>query len=131
EKIAGFLGNIPLSYQFKGREILGSGLHGFALEPSHRGLGLLLLNRLLEFAPQVQYFVGSTANPNSSAVLDRIGVRRVQVGDWQNTSFWVTNYEGFVSSAISKKGLPNSLAGAGSVALKVYNKISKPAWPLQ
>jgi len=131
EEIVGFLGNIPLGYQFRGREILGSGLHGFALEPSHRGLGLLLLNRLLEFAPEVEYFVGSTANPNSSAVLDRIGINRVPVGDWQNSSFWITNYDGFASSLASKKGLPGSLAGAGSVVLNIYNKISKAAWPEQ
>lgn len=131
EKIVGYLGNIPLSYRFKGREILGSGLQGFALEPSHRGLGLLLLNRLLEFAPQVEYFVGSSANANSAPVLDRIGISRVPVGDWQNSSFWITNYDGFVASAISKKGLPNFMVGAGSAALKAYNKISKPVWPSQ
>jgi acyl carrier protein/GNAT superfamily N-acetyltransferase len=130
-KIVGFLGNIPLSYCFNGREILAAGLHAFALEPSHRGLGLLLLNRLLEFAPQVEYFVGSSANPNSSAVLDRIGVSRIPVGDWENSSFWITNYDGFVSSAISKKGLPDSLASAGSVALQIYNKVAKTAWPRQ
>jgi 3-oxoacyl-(acyl-carrier-protein) synthase/acyl carrier protein len=129
DKIVGFLGNIPLSYQFKGREVLGSALHGFSLEPSHRGLGLLLLNRLLEFAPQVEYFVGSSANANSSAVLDRIGISRVPVGDWENSSFWITDYDGFVSSAISKKGLPTFLAGAGSTALHIYNQVSKPAWP--
>jgi len=131
EEIVGYLGNIPLSYQFKGREVLGSGLHGFALEPSHRGLGLLLLNRLMEFVPRAEYFVGSSANTNSSAVLDRIGIGRVPVGDWQNSSFWITNYDGFVSSAISKKDLPSFLNGAGSVALKVYDKVSKPAWPRQ
>src|SRR5262249_49748594 len=107
------------------------GLHGFALEPSHRGLGLLLLTRMMEFAPQVEYFVGSSANAKSSAVLDRIGIGRIPVGDWQNSSFWITSYDGFVSSAISKKDLPNFLTGAGSVALKVYDKVSKPAWPLQ
>lgn len=130
-KIVGFLGNIPLSYNFKGREILASGLHSFALKPSHRGLGLLLLNRLLEFAPEVEYFVGSTANLNSSEVLDRIGVNRIPVGDWQNSSFWITNYNGFVRSAISKKGLPDSLAGAGSAALRLYEKVSKMPWPDQ
>jgi len=131
EVIVGYLGNIPLSYRLEGRDVLGSALHGFALESSHRGLGLLLLNRLLEFAPQVEYFVGSSANANSSAVLDRIGINRVPVGDWQNSSFWITNYDGFVSSAISRKGLPKFMAGAGSAALKAYNKISKPGWPSQ
>ncbi len=130
-EIVGFLGNIPLSYHLRGREILASGLHAFALDPSHRGLGLLLLNRLLEFAPEVEYFVGSSANPNSSAVLDRMGVSRIPLGDWENSAFWITNYDGFVGSAISKKGLPDLLATPGAVALKMYDKVSKKAWPRQ
>jgi 3-oxoacyl-(acyl-carrier-protein) synthase/acyl carrier protein len=130
-EIVGYLGNIPLSYRFKGREILASALHGFTMESSHRGLGLLLLNRLMEFAPDVEYFVGSSANANSSPVLDRIGISRVPVGDWQNSSFWITNYDGFVSSTFSKKKLPSFLAGAGAAVLKVYDKAAKLAWPVQ
>ncbi len=131
DQIAGFLGNIPLTYHFKGREILASGLHAFALDPSHRGLGLLLLNRLLEFAPEVEYFVGSTANLNSSKVLDRLGISRIPVGDWANSAFWITNYDGFARSAIAKKRWPGVLAGIASPALRAYDKIAKGPWPHQ
>jgi acyl transferase domain-containing protein len=131
QDIVGFLGNIPLKYHFKGRQILASGLHAFALDSSHRGLGLVLLNRLLEFAPDVEYFVGSTANSNSSKVLDRLGVGRMPVGDWEHSSFWITNYDGFVRSALSKKRWPNPLSHVASPALKVYDKILKNPWPHQ
>ena len=131
QEIVGFLGNIPLKYHFKGRQVLASGLHAFALDPSHRGLGLVLLDRLLEFAPDVEYFVGSTANSNSSKVLDRLGVIRMPVGDWENSSFWITNYDGFVSSALSKKGWPTPLSHVASPALKVWDKILKNPWPHQ
>jgi acyl carrier protein len=130
-QITGFLGNIPLTYHFKGREILASGLHAFALDQSHRGLGLLLLNRLLEFAPEVEYFVGSTANLNSSKVLDRLGINRIPVGDWANSAFWITNYDGFVRSAVAKRRWPGSLAGMASPALRAYDKIAKAPWPAQ
>lgn len=131
QEIVGFLGNIPLKYHFKGRQILASGLHAFALDSSHRGRGLVLLDRLMKSAPEVEYFVGSTANANSSKVLDRLGVGRMPVGDWENSSFWITNYDGFVRSALSRKGAPGLLSHLASPALKVYDKILKNPWPHQ
>ena len=130
-EIVGFLGNIPLTYHFKGRGIVASCLHAFALDSFHRGLGLVLLNRLLEFAPDVEYFVGSTANSNSSKVLDRLGVGRMPVGDWENSSFWITNYDGFVRSVLSKKRLPGPLAHLASPALKAYDTALQNPWPHQ
>lgn len=128
-EIAGFLGNIPLSYRFKGREILASSIHAFSLDVSHRGQGLLLVNRLLETAG-VEYFVGSTANANSSKVLDRLGIARLPVGDWASSAYWITNYDGFVSSALSRKGWPRSAAAFATLGLKAHDKM-KPSWPRQ
>ena len=130
-EIVGFLGNIPVSYHFKGREVLASSLHAFSLDVSHRGHGLILLNRLLQSPPEVEYFVGTTANANSSKVLDRLGVGRIPVGDWENSAFWITNYDGFVTSAAVRKGWPGSLAGSASLGLRMYDKLSKTSWPRQ
>jgi acyl transferase domain-containing protein len=130
-EIVGFLGNIPVSYHFKGRQVLASSLHAFSLDVSHRGHGLILLNRLLQSPPEVEYFVGTTANANSSKVLDRLGVGRIPVGDWENSAFWITNYDGFVSSAVVRKGWHGSLAGSASIALSMYDKVSKTPWPRQ
>jgi 3-oxoacyl-(acyl-carrier-protein) synthase/acyl carrier protein len=129
--IVGFLGNIPLSYHINGREILASSLHAFSLDASHRGQGLVLLNRLLESAPQVEYFVGSTANASSSKVLDRLGIARIPVGDWANCAFWITNYDGFVRSTISKNNWPDSLATFAAPGLRIYDKFFKTSWPPQ
>jgi 3-oxoacyl-(acyl-carrier-protein) synthase len=131
EQIVGFLGNIPVSYRFKGRDILASSLHAFSLAVSHRGHGLILLNRLLESAPGVEYFVGSTANASSSSVLDRLGVARIPVGDWENSAFWITNHDGFASSAVLRKGWPGSLTSLTSLALRTYDKLLKASWPRQ
>ena len=35
--IVGFLGNIPISSHFNGREIIGSSIHAFSLDATHRG----------------------------------------------------------------------------------------------
>jgi acyl carrier protein len=130
-EIVGFLGNIPVSYHFKGREILASAIHAFSLDVSHRGYGLLLLKRLLESAPGVEYFVGSTANAHSSAVLDRLGVPRCPVGDWERSAFWITNHDGFARCAVSRKGWPGSWVSPASLGLKMYDKFLTTSWPRQ
>lgn len=130
-EIVGFLGNIPLSYSFKGREILGASLHAFVLDTSHRGQGLILLNRLFESVPEVEYILGSTANANSSAVLDRLGISRVPAGDWASSAFWVTNYGGFAHSVLLRKKWPGALAGTAALGLQVQDRLLKKSWPRQ
>jgi acyl carrier protein len=130
-EIVGFLGNIPVSYHFKGREIIGASLHAFTLDSSHRGYGLLLLNRLLECGAAVEYLVGSTANANSSKVLERTGIAHVPTGDWENSVFWITNYAGFLNSALTRRGWPKLLAYPGSTALDLRDKFLKRSWPRQ
>jgi 3-oxoacyl-(acyl-carrier-protein) synthase/acyl carrier protein len=130
-EIVGFLGSIPLTYSFKGEEILASGLHAFSLDASHRGYGLILVNRLLQAAPRVEYFVGSTTNANSSKVLDRLGICRVPVGEWGKSAFWITSYEGFISSAALRKRVPVGLERCASIGLNTYDKLLKRAWPRQ
>ena len=129
--IVGYLGNIPVSYNFRGREVLASSLHALALDVSHRGYGLILLNRLLESAPEIEYFVGNTANADSAKVLDRLDVSRISVGDWEHSAFWITQYDGFVSSAVMRKNWPESVARSASLALRMYDKVSKSPWPVQ
>ncbi len=130
-KIVGYLGNIPVSYQFRGCEVVASSLHALALDVSHRGYGLILLNRLLESAPEIEYFVGNTANADSAKVLDQLDVNRIPVGDWEHSAFWITRYDGFVRSAVMRKGWPGFVAGPASLVLRMYDKVSKSPWPVQ
>jgi acyl carrier protein len=126
--IVGYLGTIPVSWHLNGREILGASLYAFSLDVAHRGQGLLLLNRLLE-CRGAEYFVGSTANANSSKVLDRLGIERVPVGDWENSAFWITEYAGFANSFVSRKRWPASFAGLASLALRANDTVRKAPSP--
>lgn len=123
--IVGFLGNIPVSYAFQGRPIIGASIYSFALDSSHRGQGLLLLERLLEWGRSVDYLLGTTANLSSSKLLEKNRIPRVPVGDWENSSFWITNYTGFLSCALNRKGWPKLLAYPAAAALKMRD-VLKP-----
>jgi 3-oxoacyl-(acyl-carrier-protein) synthase/acyl carrier protein/GNAT superfamily N-acetyltransferase len=121
--VAGFLGNIPVSYSLNGREIIGASLHSFALDPSHRGHGLLLLQQLLTWGKNVDYLLGTTANESSSQVLERSGVSPVPVGDWENAALWITHRQGFVHSALQRKGLPKALSYPAQAGLAVRDML--------
>lgn len=127
----GFLGCIPVSYCFKGREIIGASFHSFCLDASHRGHGLLLLNRLLECDAAVEYLVGSTANASSSKVLERSGIPRVPTGDWENSAYWITNYAGFLESALAKRSWSKFLAYPGATVLALRDQFAKGRGPRQ
>ena len=122
-EIVGFLGNIPVSYAFKGQEIIGASIYSFALDSSHRGHGLLLFERLLEWGKAVDYLLGTTANLSSAKLLEKNQIPRVPTGDWENSSFWITNYTGFLDCALSRKGWPKLLAYPGAAALKIRDTL--------
>jgi 3-oxoacyl-(acyl-carrier-protein) synthase/acyl carrier protein len=126
EDIVGFLGNIPVSYSFRGREVIGASLHSFSLDSSYRSHGPLLLQRMLECDSAVEYLVGTTANASSSKLLARSKIPRVPVGDWENSAFWITNYPGFVACALAKKGWPKLLTHLGAAALKIADRCFRP-----
>ncbi len=126
--VVGYLGCIPVSAVFKGREVLGASIHSFSLDPAHRGQGLLLLKRMMELGNGVEYWLGNTANANSSKVLSRSKIPRVPAGDWENAAFWITNYTGFVESALARKGWSEVWAYPLSAALKLRNVLRPRSW---
>lgn len=128
DMVVGYLGCIPVSAVFKGREVLGASIHSFSLDPAHRGQGLLLLKRMMELGNGVEYWLGNTANANSSKVLSRSKIPRVPAGDWENAAFWITNYTGFVESALARKGWSEVWAYPLSAALKLRNVLRPRSW---
>ena len=130
-EIVGFLGNIPVSYAFRGREVVGATIHSFALDSSHRGHGLLLLQEMLEWGQAVEYLLGTTANLSSAKLLEKNRIPRVPVGDWENSSFWITNYAGFVKSALTRRGWPKLLTYPGAAALKIRDCFKPRLWKRQ
>jgi 3-oxoacyl-(acyl-carrier-protein) synthase/acyl carrier protein/GNAT superfamily N-acetyltransferase len=127
-EIVGCLGNIPVSYAFRGREIVGASIYSFALDASHRGHGLLLLERLLEWGRAVDYLLGTTANLSSAKLLEKNRIPRVPAGDWGNSSFWITNSKGFLESALTRKRWPKVLAYPAAAALKIREAFKPDSW---
>jgi hypothetical protein len=125
-EIVGYFGNIPLNYRFKGRDIVGSSLYSTSLDAPFRGHAILLIKRFLRWSHSVEYMVCTTANASSSKLIEATRAPHPPAGDWGNSVFWITNYDGFLAGALQKKGLPKWLAYPASATLMLRDKLTKP-----
>lgn len=132
-EVVGFLGNIPLSYSFKGREIVSACTYSMSVDLRFRGHSILLIKRLLRWATlNLEFHFCTTANQNSARLLERLKIARVPVGDWGNSAFWITNHRGFMRVVLERKGWPKGLAYPASAALRLREKLTKRrAWMQQ
>jgi hypothetical protein len=107
--IVGWVGNIPSAYQFRKRRLYAATPWSWVVDGSHRGYGMLTLNRLLR-QKHVDLFVCSSVSSASEPFTTRLRLSKVPVGAWNKSAFWITNYPGFARIALRMKSVP--LAGA-------------------
>jgi hypothetical protein len=104
-KIAGYIGNIPLSYEFKGERLLAATGRAWVVDAQYRGYSLLLMNRFLA-QTSVDLYINTTLNALAFEGFRLFGALPVPVGDWDVSRFWVTNPAGFLTSSLAVKGIP-------------------------
>ncbi len=98
--IVAALGSIPLLYELEGRRILAASSRFWVADPEYRSASLMLLDRLIH-QPHVDLFLSNTVSAASAAAVDSFECRRVPVGVWNESAFWVTNYRGFLESFLT------------------------------
>jgi hypothetical protein len=104
-RIVGSVGNIPLPYEFEGKRILAVSGRAQVAEPAYRGATLLLLDRLINQS-RVDLYVNNTMTAEAEAGFSVFECPRVPVGVWNQSSFWITGYQGFVESLLTMKKWP-------------------------
>jgi hypothetical protein len=107
--IVGWVGNIPSAYQLGKRRLLAATPWSWVVDGSHRGYGMLILNRLLR-QKHVDLFVCSNVSSVSEPFTPRLRLLKVPVGTWNRSAFWITNYRGFVRIALKAKAVPLAAA---------------------
>lgn len=103
--IVGFLGNLPLSYKFRGDELLAATAHSWVVDDRYRGHSIGLLNTFLKQIP-VDLFVFTTVNPSAEGILRALRLSKIPVGSWDIARFWITGYRGFSRSAMAAHSIP-------------------------
>jgi hypothetical protein len=105
KKIVGYLGNIPLLYEFGGRRLLACAGHATVVKVRYRPYSVALFN-LYFSQKKVDLFVNSTIGPTSFALFSVFQSPRVPVGEWDRSLFWITNGQGFSAAWLEEKAIP-------------------------
>jgi len=121
-EIVGYAGHIPLSYEFRGREIIAAAAHGLSIDRLYRGKGVYLLRRHV-MDELTDVVLTSNTNPNSARLCDAM-CSRVPTGNWSQAAFWIVNYRKFLDSALGKKGWPKWLSLPASAALVARDRLT-------
>lgn len=109
--LVAYTASIPLSYYFCGREIPAVTGWGMAVDPPYRGHTIFLIKRVLN-PRTAELFFDASARPMVARIMERIaprlpGAGRVPASNWENASFWITNYRGFAGTVVRAKNLPD------------------------
>ena len=101
--VAGYLGNIPLSYEFGDKELLAAATRSWVVESAYRAYSLLLLATYYQ-QTNVDLFLATSVNSQSAVASDVFQNVQVPVGAWDRTLFWITHPQGFSESLFRKRG---------------------------
>lgn len=99
--IAGYLGNIALSYHFEGKTYLAATTRAWVVDTPYRSYSPLLLATYFQ-QRNIDLFLSTTVNSQSEAAYSSFQSTRMPIGAWNRTLFWITNYRGFTASYLRK-----------------------------
>jgi hypothetical protein len=128
QRIVGSMCNIPLLYEFEGKRILAASGRHWAVEPAYRSYALALLERVVN-QNSVDLYLNNTVTAEVTGLLNIFGCPRVPVGAWDETAFWITNYQGFSESFLILKNCPlaKALSYPLSAAVLLKDLVSSKA----
>lgn len=100
--IVGYLGNVPLNYEFEGKVLLAATTRAWVVDTPYRSFSTLLLATYFQ-QRNVDLFLSTTVNSLSQPAYRTFQGIPAPRGAWDRTLFWITNYRGFVESFLRNK----------------------------
>jgi len=120
-EIGGYIGNLPLAYRFKRRELRAATVYSWAADTAFRGYSLALLDRLVR-QPGIDLIVCTTPNAAAARAFDAFQFRKVPAGKWDKCWFWITGHIGFAQSALRAERIWCSRALSYPLAAALYTR---------
>lgn len=108
DRVVGYLGNIPMLYEFEGRTLTAAATHAWAVDPAHRNRAILLVQQFLR-QTGVDLLLNTTASFEASRVFEALRVPRVPTPHYDVALAWITGPIGVAKSTLRHRGVP--LAG--------------------
>jgi hypothetical protein len=119
--VVGFLGTVPLRYEFEGDSLRVAATCRFAVEPAYRAFSHLLVVSFFR-QKNVDLFLNTTATVAAGKIMMALKASPLPQPDYGTVLFWVLDPRAFTKEVLKKLGVKTSLIGAatavGSVAMK-------------
>lgn len=125
KQIVASIANVPLSYELGDTRILAVSGRSWVADLPYRSKALSLLDRVIN-QPKVDLYLNNTVSAKAATAVSVFDCSRVPVGLWDESAFWITNYNGFVKSLLSLKAhrLANLLTYPFSFAAFVKDRLT-------
>src|ERR1700683_48127 len=125
ERIVGYLGNIPLGYEFEGKSLLAATTRAWVVDEAFRSYSILLLDYFFS-QEHVDLYLTTSLNRQAFDGFKVFEPAPVPVGDWDRSRFWVTNSVGFAASMLSFKDMafPKLLSYPLAIPFSVKGKLT-------
>jgi hypothetical protein len=105
QQVVGYLGNIPVRYEFRQRPLLVAVATSWVVLPEYRNYSLALLGRYIN-QPHVDLLVNSTANAEAARVFSALKFHPIPTLFFNSIPFWILNYPKTTAAFLRNKGLP-------------------------
>jgi hypothetical protein len=100
----GHIGNVPLLYEFKNQRLLAGASRAVVVDTRYRSYSFQLFRNFFK-QKSVNLFLATTVNEQATKANQVFRAVQVPVGNWDQSVFWITNYQGFSASLLAMKEL--------------------------
>lgn len=124
QEIVGFLGSIPLQYEFRGTVLQAAATCRFAVDPAYRAFSHLLVVPFFR-QKNVDLFLNTTATAAAAKMMTALKASPMPHSDYGNVLFWVLDARHFAKAMMEKMGVRTPLRGAGSAVAALALKVDR------
>jgi hypothetical protein len=130
-EIVGYMGSIPLLYQYDDKPLLAVATTCYVARPGYRASSLSLVGSFFR-QRGVDLYLNSTASPAAGKVMRAFKAEQLPQEHYDSVLFWILNSRAFLLAAMNKmqvtEGLGKIFSGLGSPALR-GNVLFRRSWP--
>jgi hypothetical protein len=117
DEIVGFLGSIPMLYEYEGQTLRAGATCRLAVESDYRAFTHLLVTSF--FRQKVDLFLDTTATVSAGKIMMAFKAVELPQKDYGNVLFWILDPSCFTKSVFKRLGINSSLKGIGSAVASV------------
>jgi hypothetical protein len=121
DEIVGFLGSIPMLYEFEGQTLKAGATCRLAVEPEYRAFTHLLVTSF--FRQKVDLFLDTTATVSAGKIMMAFKAMELPQKDYGNVLFWILDPNSFSKSVFKRLGINSTLKGIGSALASVAVRV--------